>query len=461
MSSDSFGVISPHPPIFIPAVGGARAHVTDASLLALSTAGAAIARFAPDLIVLMSPHAPAYAEAIAVDTAARYEGDLGQFGDHAPYGRAGEPHFAGALLERLAAADIPAIARSEHPQLRSGWLDHATIVPLHFLDPDKRFPLVVLSLSYLPYESHRALGTAVRETAADLGIRVAFVASGDMSHRLTHDAPAGFSPRAHELDEAILSAVREGEFKGLMHIDPVVVDEGGECGLRSFVALGGFLGEDPQPTRVLAYEGPWGVGYLTALAGEAAVSTYDALPHPTEQQGAKGGSAGADSSEIVSLAREAIETWVRDRKRIEPAPLADPAYPARAGVFVCLDSHGDLRGCIGTIGACHPSLAEEVVANAIEASTRDPRFPQVEVDELSHLELKVDVLHEPEDASFEDLDSKHYGVIVTSGARRGLLLPDLEGVDDAETQVAIAMRKAGISAGDPISLQRFKVDRYT
>lgn len=461
MSSDSFGVISPHPPIFIPGVGGPRAHVTDASLLALGEAGRALAIFDPDLIVVMSPHAPAFADAFAIDTAARYEGDMGQFGDHTPYGRAGEPQFAAALLQNLADEDIPAFARSEHPQLRTGWLDHATIVPLHFLDPDKRFPIVVLSLSYQPYEAHRELGAVVARTARDLGVRVAFVASGDMSHRLTHDAPAGFSPRARELDEAILSAVREGTFRALMRIDPDVVEAGGECGLRSFVALGGFLGEDPQPTRVLAYEGPWGVGYLTAVAGDAAVEALGEGADATPKRGEKGGSAGAEESEIVSLARRAIDAWVRERRRIVPEPLGNAEYPARAGAFVCLDSHGDLRGCIGTIGPCHATLADEVVANAIEASTRDPRFPEVEPEELSHLELKVDVLHEPEDATFEDLDPKRYGVIVTAGARRGLLLPDLDGVDDASTQVAIAMRKAGIAPGEAVSLQRFKVDRYT
>ncbi len=122
---------------------------------------------------------------------------------------------------------------------------------------------------------------------------------------------------------------------------------------------------------------------------------------------------------------------------------------------------GRLRGCIGTILPTQPTLAEEVAANAVQAAEKDPRFPQLAADELSDLDISVDVLHAPEPCTPDDLDPRHYGVIVSSGWRRGLLLPDLEGVDDVETQVEIAMRKAGIGPGEPHDLERFRVDRYT
>jgi AmmeMemoRadiSam system protein A len=128
---------------------------------------------------------------------------------------------------------------------------------------------------------------------------------------------------------------------------------------------------------------------------------------------------------------------------------------------VSLHEDGRLRGCIGTIAPTRPSLAEEIAHNAVAAATEDPRFPPLRAEELDRLEIKVDVLHAPEHAgSFSDLDPKTYGVITTCGSRRGLLLPDLEGVDTCEDQVAIAMQKGGIAAGEPIRLERFKVDRY-
>jgi AmmeMemoRadiSam system protein A len=120
-----------------------------------------------------------------------------------------------------------------------------------------------------------------------------------------------------------------------------------------------------------------------------------------------------------------------------------------------------LRGCIGTIQPTFPTLAEEVASNAVQAAAYDPRFPPVGEEELADLEIKVDVLHAPESCELTDLDPARYGVIVTNGRRRGLLLPDLEGVDDVSQQVSIALQKAGIAPGEGCDIERFLVDRYT
>ena len=122
---------------------------------------------------------------------------------------------------------------------------------------------------------------------------------------------------------------------------------------------------------------------------------------------------------------------------------------------------GRLRGCIGTIEATKDSLAEEIINNAISASTQDPRFPAMTEDELKWLEINVDVLGEPEYIySMDQLDPKRYGVIVQKRYRRGLLLPDLDGVDTAEQQVEIAKKKAGIRSDEDVKLQRFEVIRH-
>jgi AmmeMemoRadiSam system protein A len=133
----------------------------------------------------------------------------------------------------------------------------------------------------------------------------------------------------------------------------------------------------------------------------------------------------------------------------------------RAGTFVSLHKDGRLRGCIGTIQPVRSCVAEEIADNAISAATRDPRFSPVRPEELDSLEISVDVLSEPESISSKsELDVKRYGVIVTSGHRRGLLLPDLDGVDTVDEQLAIAKKKAGIREGEPCSLQRFEVVRH-
>jgi AmmeMemoRadiSam system protein A len=164
---------------------------------------------------------------------------------------------------------------------------------------------------------------------------------------------------------------------------------------------------------------------------------------------------------LVELARKTIVHYVRESKTIQPPEELTPDMRQKAGAFVSLHKHGALRGCIGTFQPTSPNVAQEVIQNAISAATRDPRFPPVEGNELDDLEISVDVLSPPEAIeSVAELDPKRYGVIVESGWRRGLLLPDLEGVDTAEYQVEIARRKARIDADEAVQLYRFEVKRY-
>lgn len=169
-----------------------------------------------------------------------------------------------------------------------------------------------------------------------------------------------------------------------------------------------------------------------------------------------------DVSDHVRLAKETLETYVRTGKKIDvPDWVPEELKKRRAGVFVSLKKGGMLRGCIGTIGPVRTSIAEEIIYNAISSGTQDPRFPAVRPEELEELDYSVDVLGAPEKIeSMDQLDVKRYGVIVTSGFRRGLLLPDLEGVDTPREQVDIAMQKAGIGRSEQYEMERFEVIRY-
>lgn len=168
---------------------------------------------------------------------------------------------------------------------------------------------------------------------------------------------------------------------------------------------------------------------------------------------------GKKTHPLVKLARQAVETYVKEGKMAEAAGIT-AEMKQRAGVFVSLKKHGELRGCIGTFEPTQPDVAGEIISNAVSSATRDPRFPPVQEDELSDLEYSVDVLAKPVPASREELDPKKYGVIVQCGWRRGLLLPDLEGVNTVEDQIDICRRKAGIGPNEPVKLHRFEVKRY-
>lgn len=166
-------------------------------------------------------------------------------------------------------------------------------------------------------------------------------------------------------------------------------------------------------------------------------------------------------SPLTALARAAVEEYIRFGRTMSPPTPIQPDLETRTGAFVSLKVRGHLRGCIGTIQPTQPNLAEEIIQNAIGAAVRDPRFEPVTSDDLDDLHYSVDVLSDPEAIlDFTELDPKRYGVIVESGLKRGLLLPDLDGVDTVEEQVGIAMRKGGIYPGEPISLYRFEVKRH-
>jgi AmmeMemoRadiSam system protein A len=171
-------------------------------------------------------------------------------------------------------------------------------------------------------------------------------------------------------------------------------------------------------------------------------------------------SKGSELDPLVDLAMQSIHGFVQHGRTIaSPEPIPE-AMKHRAGVFVSIKKHGQLRGCIGTILPTQQTLAQEVIINAIKSATSDPRFPPIHASELADLTLSVDVLSEPEPCDEHQLDPSRYGVIVESGWRRGLLLPDLEGVGTVKVQLTIAKGKAGIGPDDPIHLFRFTVDRH-
>jgi AmmeMemoRadiSam system protein A len=163
---------------------------------------------------------------------------------------------------------------------------------------------------------------------------------------------------------------------------------------------------------------------------------------------------------VTRLAKKAVENYISQHKVTKPEELT-AEMKERAGVFICIKKHGQLKGCIGTFEPTRANVAEEIIHNAISSAVGDPRFSPVKASELPELDYSVDILTQPEPVSSKDqLDPRKYGVIVESGLRRGLLLPDLEGVDTVDAQIDICRRKAGISEDEPVNLYRFEVRRY-
>lgn len=448
-----FSGIVPHPPIMVPEVGGEAIAAVRSSIDAMAELTRRIIASGAETVVLISPHAPLDAHAFVAYHSSELSGDFANF--RAPATRVEFP-----LDEQLLEAITTTAARDEYEvmNLEGHMLDHGTAVPLYFLG---RYGwsgrVVALGYSFLSNEDHLGFGACVRKAADTLGRSVAFVASGDLSHRLKPEAPAGYNPAAHRFDDEVVEAIHDNSPQRITRIDHDLRRTAGECGYRSMLVVLGATRELSPACEVLSYEAPFGVGYLVAQLTNAAAATKS-----SRSSSVVAVAEDLQAAELPALARLAVETFVRTGTSTSAQEPVSALLSARAACFVSIKTHsGDLRGCIGTIEPVKQTLAEELTANAINAATRDPRFEPVSPEELAQLRYSVDVLGVPESAEFEALDPKIYGVIVEDeSGRRGLLLPDIAGVETAQQQVDIAARKAGIAPGTPLKLSRFRVDRY-
>lgn len=425
--------IMPHAPIARPAVGRGEEKKIQKTLDSYRMASAKIAKEKPETIIILSPHNVMYRDAFYISPGDVYTDSLVMFG--VPKERVSHPYDKELIDEILHLCQEEKLPISQDP-LYEGEPDHGTCVPLLFIDEQYQdYQVVRISPSLLPNEDLLKMGRVLERATAHIGRKVSILASGDLSHKLTQDGPYGFAKEGPEFDQMITQQMKDADFAKFLEYDARFLDKAAECGLPGFIILSGALENYKVTPHFHSYEGPFGVGY--------AICDYDVEDH------------------CPRLAQMSLEVYVKERREIAvPDDLPAWMKKERAGVFVSLHKNGELRGCIGTISACTQNVASEIIALAIEAGTRDPRFMPVSEKELADLEYSVDVLSEAEPATLQDLDAKRYGVIVTSGHKRGLLLPNLEGVDTPAEQIFISLQKAGIREGEPYQIERFTVERH-
>ncbi len=457
--------VCPHPPIAVPEVGGAEASKISATQDALLELGRRIIKSGADTVVIISPHAPVFRDVVGINMLPLLKGDLSHFG-------AGNVRFlvdndqalAREINRQSTEIGLPVVELAEEEKKQYGVdlrLDHGVVVPLYFLHKARlEVPLVHVSMVLAQPQRLYLFGVAVRKAAKALGRKVALLASGDLSHGLTHDAPAGYLPRGKEFDGRLAELLAAADVQGIIRMDPELISSAGECGYRSIVMMLGALDGCDVKAEVLSYEGPFGVGYLVASLVPGSKNIKKSFLQEIYLKPSVERERQQDESYLVRLARRSLEDYVNGLQ--SPVPKDVPGeFEKKAGVFVSIKKQGQLRGCIGTIEPVQACIAEEVMANAISAGMHDPRFQPVSKGELRDLDYSVDVLQPPEKIlSMQQLDPTRYGVIVESGKRSGLLLPNLAGVNTVAQQVDIARQKAGIGPNEPVILKRFKVERY-
>lgn len=459
--------LMPHPPIIVHEVGHGEVNKIQKTIDSLNKVSQNIKVQDPNTIIVISPHAYVFRDAVSIDFQEHLNGDLSQFGAYSvkmEYDN--DLNLAKSIVNNTKEQEIP-IAEIDNKMIKkfhlSKELDHGTIVPLYFVKKQsENFKLIRMSYGFLSFEELYEFGMAIAKSIRDSDKNVTFIASGDLSHKLTQDSPNGYTPNGKVFDELILNLLKDMKIKEIIGMDKALIEDAAECGFRSICVMLGVLDGYKVKADILSHEGPFGVGYGVAEFIPENYTGKSLLEDLYKIKKEKMNVIRGKEDSYVKLARESLEYYLKNGKRMDkPIDLPEEMLNRRAGVFVSLHKDGELRGCIGTIYPQGKDIADEIIRNAISAGIDDPRFYPVELDELDDIVYSVDVLTEPEPiTSKEELDPKKYGVIVKSGYRSGVLLPDLDGVNTIDEQISIALKKAGINPNEKYSLERFEVVRH-
>lgn len=453
--------IVPHPPLSIKEVGKGSENQIIKTINSYKNISKQISDIKPDTIIISSPHTKVYTDYFNVLSAPNLLGTMGNFG--APQVTFNEENDL-ELVE-----EIDKICKEENfkggiTDKKYYELDHGTMVPLYFIkEYYKDFKIIVIGISGLSDYNHFRMGEIINEAVEKLGRKAVYIASGDLSHKLQEYGPYGYIEEGKIYEEQIVEISQKADFKRLFSIDPVICEKSAQCGHRSFIIMSGAINKKELKTTFYSHEDITGVGYEILsyyINGDNENNDYYKNYLKEEKNRLVNYYNNVDN--YVLLAKKTIEEYIIKNKKIDiPYNTPKELLDNKAGVFVSIHEFNELRGCIGTITPTKSNIAEEIIENAISASTKDYRFNKIDKEELPFLEINVDVLMPAEPVeNINELDPKKYGIIVSSGYKRGLLLPDLDTIDTVEEQIRIAKMKGNIKDDEEITIQKFTVERH-
>ena len=450
--------ITPHPPIIIPEIGRGEEKKIAPTSKALKTISKEVRQIEPETIIIITPHAKMHRGAVTINTAPVIEGTMAQFScPDLRFSSKNDVRIVKEIIKKCKKMGFPYAAVDMN-------LDHGSFVPLYFISSEfSNFSLVHINYGIMLSAMLEEFGSILSDIIEEKKCKSVFIASGDLSHRLLSTGPYGFVPEGPKFDKEFVRIIEKGSLSEFADIPPLLTEKAGECGLNSFLILSGLLSCYNYSQELLSYEGPFGVGYGVARFKVKSIRQPEDEDLEIVFKEKKKKFILPDSQTndpYINLARKSIIYYLKHNKFLKPKNT-DGIQSGKAGVFVCLKKKGELRGCIGTILPTKSRISEEIIKNAVSAALNDPRFPPVDLSEMDEIVCSVDILAEPEEIkSISDLDVKRFGVIVSSGSRTGLLLPNLEGIDSVGMQVAIALQKGGISPEEPYRMYRFEVIRH-
>lgn len=458
----------PHPPIILSEIGKGKEKEIHNTIDAMNEIAKHIKNKKPDTIVLISPHGPVFRDAIAIGGVEHFEGDMSKFGTYeVSFKKENDIELAKNIDSVGWENGIPTILLDDDKIKEFNLafkLDHGAIVPLYFIEKEySKYKLIHITYGLLSREELYKFGKLIQKIIKNSDKNAIIIASGDLSHKLSKDAPYGYSKKGKEFDELLLSCISNNNVQGIFEIDDDLAIQAGECGFRSIQIMFGALDGYNIDAKVNSYDGPFGVGYAVASIEIGDKNNKRELMNKIinirKNRLLK---IRKNENQYVRLARLSLETYINKKQQISmPNKINNELTEKKAGVFVSIKKEGDLRGCIGTTEPITDCIGEEIIKNSISAGTKDPRFYSVEKSELEELEYSVDVLQKPTLVnSIDELDVKKYGVIVESNNKKGLLLPNLIGIDNVTDQINIALKKAGIGRYEDYKIYKFEVTRH-
>ena len=444
-----FAVLMPHAPILVPEVGRRETGTAIASVRAMRIVAERLECRRPAIVVVISPHSPRKPHAFGIWAGNRLLGSFSQFG--APQASVTLPNALRLVKSLEGQAGRLGLPMWEISAIS---LDHGALVPLWYLvQAGWRGPTAVVSLNYPGEGQLSDFGAALRAATAELRQPVAIVASGDMSHRLTINAPAGYEPCAKEFDQTLIRFLRAGAYHELEHIDAALQERAAEDAVDSTTVALAAVNWRSTGHEVLSYEGPFGVGYGVAVLFDSVQPAPLRSREAQEQQ-----CYPIWLATLPRVARNAVKSTLFETLDLGP-PAETKCLSMRRGLFVTIRNlEGEVRGCVGTLSPKWQNVIEETRRLAHAAAFLDTRFPAVTPEEYPNLCFEISIVGPLEPVSSEaDLDPSAYGVVATTrDGREGCLLPDVEGVRSIAQQVAFVRLKGGIQPGEHVRLHRFR-----
>ncbi len=469
-------VFSPHPPILIPEIGKGEEISAIQTISGLIEVADFVAEKKPQVIICITPHGHVFQDGACLLDVKSVQGDLSQFSvPSVVMEKKINQILNNSIKKAFDDANITYIPLSQEtgkPFGISPQIDYGILVPLYYIDKKYQdYEIIHISIGGTSQWEQYVTGMKIFEAIENAKLKTLILASGDLSHKLKVDGPYGLNENGAIFDDILVNAIQNKKFENILEMSKDISVPAGECGLSPFtMALGAFDTLDVLP-KVYSYEFPFGIGYMTGsldvLSPKEGMTIQQAYLLKQREKYEK---RKALEDIYISLARSSVELWIQERKLLDfddfcknrsELEAIKKLKEEQAGVFVSLHINGELRGCVGTI---HPALknkAEEIIKNAIQSATEDTRFSPVHKIELESLEIKVDILGAIEKITTENqLHPKKYGVVVESGTKKGLLLPNIEGIETVDLQVQIAKDKAGIKNNEEVVLSRFEVERH-